>query len=251
MRTENELSAVGIEKVQIYNHSTNSYDGVDIGIYTYAVGSAYFVQAPTASTVVEYTHSATNPLRAPSRERGVSEFQLTLTREGDSNFADRLYVGADEEALNEYEIGRDLTKFGTPTDAKVAQIWASAYGMQLCDIDMPLTNDAASCELGMFAPKAGAYTLAIKAAPSDATLYLTYEGNIIWDLTMSAYEFDLSKGTTEGYGLLLEAKKAPKVATGVEDVQQSDLNVQKIIRNGHVYILRDGQMYDVTGRNVR
>ncbi|MBR0195151.1 MAG: hypothetical protein IJQ32_02770 [Paludibacteraceae bacterium] len=250
------LSADGISKVQIYNHSSNSYTAVEIGDYSYVVGSSYFVQALAPNSVIEYSAGTkgTDYLRAPRRAAASenSEFKLSLTREGNTNESDRLYVGASEEATDSYEVGRDLTKFGNPTESKVAQVWANAYGLKLCDIDMPLNNDAAECTLGLFAPQAKTYTLSVERAPENMTLYLTYNGNVVWDLTMSAYEFDLSKGTTEGYGLRIELKKTPAIMTGVDNAEADGQKARKVIIDDQMYIITpEGAMYNVTGKFVR
>jgi hypothetical protein len=249
-----DLSASGIEKVQVYSHSTNSYMPVNIDEYTYVVGSTYFVQAPNANSKITYTHSGANhTLRAPKRSAAtISEFTLSLTNESTRKEADRLYVGASEDALDTYEAGREVTKFATPTDAKTAQIWANAYGLQLCDIDMLLTDDNANCTLGLFAPKAGQYTLSIKRAPEEAALYLTYNDNIIWDLTASPYVFDLTKGTTNGYGLRIEAKRAPQVVTGIESMEADGQTMRKVIIDNKVYVITpEGKMYDIVGKSVK
>ena len=84
-------------------------------------------------------------------------------------------------------------------------------------------------------------------------LYLTYNDEIIWDLTISPYLFDLSKGTTAGYGLRIETKKAPAITT---DVEQSEISgqssVRKVIIDNKVYIVTpDGKMYDVIGKGIK
>ena len=43
----------------------------------------------------------------------------------------------------------------------------------------------------------------------------------------------------------------PKVATGVESIQNSEVSVQKVMINGELYILRGEKMYDTTGRLVK
>ena len=179
-----------------------------------------------------------------------SEFKLKLLSESTDVEEDRLYVGASDEALDSYEIGRDLTKFGTPTDSKVAQVWVNAYGMKLCDIDMPLTNNNAQCELGLFAPQAREYTLSVETAPEDAVLYLTYNGRAIWNLTNCPYVFDLTKGTTEGYGLRIYA--VPQVTTDLEQSEFSDpSSVRKVLIDDVIYIITpEGKMYDITGKSV-
>ena len=241
-------------KVQIYSHATNSFSPVEIDEYTYVVGSAYFIQAPNATSEVTYSKGTNDALHAPRRVAAStnSEFRLSLTNEKTSKQADRLYVGATDDALESYEIGRDLAKCGTPTDAKVAQVWVNAYGMKLCDVDMPLRNNGANCDLGIFAPQAGQYTFAVERAPEDATIFLTYNGRPIWNLSMSPYVFDLNKGTTDGYGLQMYIQNAPKVATGVDEVESTSIRGTKIIIDQTLYIITpEGAIYSATGKKIQ
>lgn len=252
-----DLSVEGIDKVQIYNHSTNSYTAAEINEFTYVVGASYFVQAKVSNSVIEYTPGTKNNeyLRAPQRrvaDNQNSEFKLMLTREGANVESDRLYVSASEEALDAYEIGRDLAKFGTPTEAKTAQVWANAYDKKLCDVEMPLINNNASCSLGLYTPQAGSYELRIEEMPQDATLYLTYNGTPVWNLTNAPYLFDLEKGTTEGYGLRLYAHEESQIATGVEEAASENGAVRKVLIDEKIYIITpQGAMYDITGKFVK
>ena len=41
------------------------------------------------------------------------------------------------------------------------------------------------------------------------------------------------------------------VVTGIESVQNSDVRIQKIIRDGQLFIIRDGKMYNVQGIQIR
>ena len=243
-------------KVQMYDHSTKSFRAVDAADYTYAVGTAFFYQAPeNPSPVVQTKADGTLllPLRAPQYEnRTVNEFRLTLTEESTAREVDVLYVSASEEATGEYTVGHDLLKMASANEVSIAQIWATNGKLQLCDIEMPLINNNAICDLGLNAPKEGAYILEIQRAPEDAMLYLTYEGRAIWNLSYSPYVFDLAKGTTEGYGLKLYANPAPQVATGVDEMDAEAQTMRKVMIDNVLYIITpDGAMYDVTGKSVK
>ena len=247
------LSATDIEKVQVYSHVTNSYTAVPMDTFTYVVGSAYFVQAPSISSVMNYTHGGdTHILHAPAREvRTVNEFTLALTTE-DSRVNDRFYISASEDATDTYRIGRELTKFGTPTDSKVAQVWTNAYGMQLCDVEMPLKSNKASTNLSLYAPVAGTYTLEIEKAPADATLYLTQNNRVIWNLSMSPYDFDLAKGTTEGYGLRIVANEQTTTDMEKGGLLNGENGVRKVLIDNVIYIITpEGAIYDVLGKGVK
>ena len=239
-------------KIQVSDHADSCYVQKEASEYTYAVGTAFFVQVPEEQNVDLTSVNAERSFLAPKREgKTTDEFRLALTAEDAARAADHLWVSASEEATGEYIIGRDLLKMGTPTNAKVAQMWSTNNGLTLCDIEMPFVNDQANCALGLYAPKAGLYELTIERAPEDADLYLTYNGEVIWDLTASPYVFDLAKGTTEGYGLRLVAR-APQIATGVDETNADSKSVRKVVINDKIYMITpEGKMYDIVGKSVK
>ncbi len=238
-------------KVQLYDHTDNAYSTHRAGDVRFAVGAAFFVQASSNGTVtLQESANSNKALRAQSREpRIVEEFKVSFAATNGSQAADNLYISASEDALSEYEIGHDLVKLGTMKEAKIGQLWCTAYNMQLCDAELPLNDNQADFPISMYAPVAGTYTLSIGEAPQDATVYLTQDGANIWNLSFSDYEMDLSKGTTTGYGLRIIAEE--KVATGVENMKSEDTMAQKLLINGVLYIQRDGALYDATGKRVQ
>lgn len=250
-----DLNAAGIEEVQIYSHATNSFTVVDIDEFTYVVGSAFLIQAPTSTSVVTYSAGTSEALHTPRRNATMqtnTEFKLSLVDEQTSKRADRLYVGASEDALDSYEIGRDLAKCGTPTDAKVAQVWVEEYGMQLCDIDMPLVAKNANCSLAFFAPQEGLYTFTVERGQDDAQLFLTKDDRAIWNLSVSPYTLELSKGTTEGYGLRIVANH--RTPTDIENGTSlnSENGIRKVLIDDKIYVITpSGAMYDILGKGVK
>lgn len=240
-------------KVQIYDHENIKYAVLEENECAFIVGAAFFVHAGAAGNIdLTVTDDDSNTgLRAPKRAgRTIEEFKLVL----DDNSGieqDRLYFSADEDAVNAYQIGHDLVKFGTLTEAKMAQMWANAYGKKLCDVEMPLHGDRAETPVSFFAPTAGEYTLSIAKQPDDASLFLTQNGMIIWNLSLSNYTLELEKGTTEGYGLMLypnmETTTDIETAEGYLDNKQAT----KLMINGQLFILRDGRMYDGQGKSVK
>ncbi len=248
--THTLISSAENYKVQIYDHANNSYGVLDDHAnYEFPVGTAVFVQTNVSTNLV-FTDVNTIVAEAPMRTQGRSldEYLLSFSLENDATNVDRLYLSASEDAENVYEIGHDLAKFGTSTT--VAQIWADAYGQKLCDVEAPLVDDQAIIPISLYAAQTGTYTLETVRGPQDASLYLMYNGAVIWNLSQSAYTLDLTRGTTTGYSLLLTAE-APSVTTGVDALQHDNNQAEKIILNGKLYILRDGQMYDATGKKVK
>ena len=240
------------KKVQMYDHTNNIYLTKEADDYIFAVGTSFFMQVEAAQEI-SFAAATNRPLLAPNHEaRKTDEFRLALTAEGESTVADYMWVSASEEATNEYAIGHDLLKMGTPTEAKVAQMWALKGKNNLCDIELPLVQENAYTPLSLFAPKAGTFTLTIEKMPADTKLFLTYEGNIIWDLTADAYTLDLKKGVTNNYGLLLEVNNAPQISTGVEQNQNNSKQATKVMINNQLYIITsNGAIYSVTGKKVQ
>ena len=117
---------------------------------------------------------------------------------------------------------------------------------------MLLDNNTARCELSLFTPKAGRYVFSVEEEQDNATLYLTHNNKPIWNLSMSPYVFDLTKGTTEGYGLQMYVHAAPEVATGVENTESAQKQYKKIVIDQKIYIVTpEGAIYDATGKKVQ
>lgn len=245
-----QLAGAG-KKVQLYDHANNIYVTREADNYKFAVGTSFFIQVATNNTTITLDAAGNRAILAPARdERTVEEFRLGLTT-ADATQVDQLWVSANEEATGEYTIGSDLLKMSNPTEAKIAQVWAVNADLKLCDIEMPLVNGDARCELGLYAPEAGEYTLAIERAPEEASLFLTYNNRVIWNLSVSPYTFDLSKGTTEGYGLRLVAE-APQMHTDIEETGADAQGVKKMLIDNVLYIVTpEGAMFNASGLQIR
>ena len=241
-------------KMQIYDHTNDCYTPCEATQFTYAVGTAFFIQVNENNQTISLNEATdSREFRAPSRAmRYVDEFRLTLKAEDAERASDYLWISASEEATEDYVIGQDLLKMGTPTAAKTAQMWATKGGLKLCDIETRMDGNGAYSDLNLYVPQAGSYELTVEKMPEDATLYLTYNGNVIWDLTASPYVLDLTKGTTTGYGLRIEAANAPQITTGVEDVQGNGTSVRKVIIDNTMYIITpEGEIYNAIGKKVQ
>ena len=236
------------QNVQVLNPVSYTYEPYTAGNQNFVVGTPFFVQAASDGTMTMSAADGSKQYYAPARQsaKEIKDVKVTF---GNEEYTDKLYISASEDALNEYETGKDLAKMTMTSTPKVAQIFGKAYNAKLCMVYAPMANDQAVYDLTLYAPKAGEYTIAAPAM-ENADLYLTYEGSIIWDLTMGAYTNNFAKGNNEGYGLLLQAKM-PMTPTGVDEVQSDKVQCTKVVIDEHVYILRGGQMYDVTGKAVK
>ena len=245
-----ELNLPGT-KVQQYDHTNNVYVARDADQFSYAIGTSFFVQVDANKTISLSSATSGRPFFAPTREmRSVDEFMLSLMNYESQKTVDNLWMSATEEATEEYVIGHDLLKMGTPTEAKIAQMWATKGGNRLCDIEAALVNGNGYAPLSFFAPTDGEFILAVEAMPEDVMLFLTYNEQIVWELTASPYPIDLKQGVTEGYGL--RVKRMPQTTTGIDETSEDGKSVRKVIVDDHLYIITpEGAIYDITGKNIK
>ncbi|MBO6306858.1 MAG: InlB B-repeat-containing protein [Paludibacteraceae bacterium] len=236
------------QKVQVLNPVSYTYEAFNANETNFIVGTPFFIQATEDGTMTfGAAGGSTNyaPARTPANE--IKDIKVTF---GNEEYTDKLYISASEDALATYETGKDLVKMTMTSAPKVAQIFGKAYNAKLCMVNAPMVDDKASYALSLYAPADGTYRIETPTENENADLYLTKDGRAIWNLSMSACEVELTKGTTENYGLLL-VRKAPGVATGMENVQSDNVQCTKVIIDNQVFILRGGQMYDVTGKAVK
>ncbi len=256
----NNTTVISGYKAQFLNHDANAFEvsTEDIVNERYTVGSAFFVKAgsdlfPDGDTkTIPMEHAVGGDVHAPARAgESTGEFLVRLGKTADS-YEDQLFVSASEDATATYQDGHELVKMGSMGAAKVARMYVDAYGLQLCDAEFPLENQQALFPLVMTTPAAGTYHLYVERAVEGADLYVTYNGAIVWNLSLGDYELDLTRGTTTGYGLLLVVQPN-QMPTGVEngELLNGENGVQKILLNGQLYILRDGHLYDAVGKEMK
>ena len=239
---------------QLLDHKNNVYRIIQTNSNSFVVGAAYFVQALDNSTLQLHDASSatTGMLRAPQREHESAFCSVNLSLRTAGQTCDNMFVTCDDDASATYTIGKDVQKMGATTGAAVARMWAKAKGTNLGAMDVAYSDNKAIVPLSIYAPKAGEYTLSVDNEPTE-DVYLTRDGIIVWDLGMSEYTLDMSAGTDDSYALLV-VRRVSHVATGVEQTTGESNRgtdfVEKMIVNGQLFILRDGQLYDAQGKKV-
>ena len=236
---------VSAEVIQVYNGGVeNTFMPIIPSSVSLAIGTAFMVQEAGTMTLGQ----ATNALLAPRRAASVQQLTaIQIAGEGQP-FSDQLFISADETAGQGYTQGADVAKAGNIGNVNVPQIWTNAYNSKLCAHEAQLINGEAQYALSLYAPANGSYTLTSKNIPEGYTLYLTQNGNRIWDLS-ERYVLDLNKGTATEYGLLLVENY--KMPTAVENIGSKADETQKIMHNGILYILRNGKVFNAQGARVK
>ena len=239
---------------------SDGYDPVTIANMRYIVGKTVYVQVDAAqSIVVEKAGSSVPVVAAPARRAARATDKKYLTLEdyyiveltNTNGLGSKLYVLPEEDKADEYVIGHDLVKMGMST--KKAQIWVNRYDVKLGLNTTAPEDGVAEFPVNIYAPKAGQYTLSLVSEPDDEyTVYLTLNGEAIWNLSSSEYAVELAAGTNKSYGLRLSARKSPSVATGVDEaVVDAQGEIKKVIINDKVFIIRGENVYTIDGQLVK
>lgn len=242
----------GTDPLGFYYISENDeFDWYHLNEEKLVVGEAVYIQAPNTGTIIANNNSyAAAPRRAKAEQ--ATSFDVQITAAGTTKRADHISVQIDEnKEENKYVIGKDLTKFGV--SAKLAQMWINRYDVKLCFNTIAPEGDNTSFPMSIYAPKAGEYTIAIEreVATEDYALYLTYNGEAIWNLSDGAYTANLNKGTDANYGLRISAK-APQTATGMDEaVVDAQGDIRKVLINNQVFIIRGEKVYSIDGQLVK
>lgn len=236
----------GAEDVLRYNGNDSYIAGSTANMI---VGEPVFVQVATEKPIVTAQTGGASYAPAYRRAQQTAEtdnrFVVELT--GNGQLADRLIVQTAEEKANEYVIGKDLAKMGV--SALNAQMWINRYDAKLCKNTLALQGKSIEYPLHISAPQTGGYVLSASQERGDATLYLTYDGEAIWNLSESDYVLQLEKGTTANYGLRISARKTP---TGIDEaVVNAQGKIEKVLINDKVFIIRGEKVYTIDGQMVK
>lgn len=239
----------------VHNGDTMKSDGFTTRKMTdmeFVVGTAVFVQANPEKSVVTinpYSSSAAAPRRDAVRRNASQYYEVDIKANG--KFADCIYVKADEDKeADVYTNDLDVAKMGVSSVR--AQMWVDRYDAQLAVNTVAPRNNSATYPLGIFVPQAGEYTITIgNQGDEESMLYLTYNGRAIWNLSYGEYTGSFEQGTTNLYGLRIVYTSADKPTDIDEATIENGEAVRKVIIDDKVYIIRNGEIYSITGQKAQ
>ena len=239
-----QLTAGTVTYGQFYIPTSDNYATRPLSDEQFYVGKPVFVQVETSATVAAQPFAS----GAPIRRAAMDSQECVVTISDNDKETDRVYLLAAEDAKDEYVIGQDLAKVGTSRN--VAQMWVNRYNANLSVNTVAAdVNGETVYPLGIYAPKAGTYTITAPQAETGVQVWLTYNGIEIADLTRGAATVDLARGTTTAYAVRISGKRG--MPTGINDIVTEKDNIRKVISNGVMYIVREGKVYDAQGREVK
>lgn len=232
----------------------DTYDQRTVDSYTFPAFKPFYVQVGKTGTVT-FT-PANRAAAAPKRFRNeempaeiATSIALNSTEYGDTT---HLLIG--DAFSDEYEIGDDLTKMPHAnvnlfTISGANDLFANALNTQSALAGIPV---------GYIAPMAGSYEFTVNDKEDNSWiehLWLTdLDLSRQTDLLVEPYEFETDAVTNKTRFMLNVVLKSPNgkdVTTGVDDVHGENERPFKFLYRDKLYILRGGQLYDATGKQVR
>lgn len=248
----NHHTAQGQYYGQKYIPGDDRYEGVNMSLpeNVLIVGAPIFVQVDAEKTVVAYDNWSDAAAHAPRRAPRVDNAYYEVHISAGEAYTDRLYLQTLEDKEDRYVIGLDLAKAGVSN--KVAQMWVNRYNAKLCVNTTAPVGKTATYPLGISVPENGTYQISSATEmQNNQELYVTRNGSAIWNLAYGPYTVTLDKGTYSEYGIKLIQSNAPAVTTGVDQTTNDKQQIQKVVIDNHVYIVREGELYTITGQKVK
>lgn len=236
--------AAGISYATTFNNKKGVYEAQATGSYVFGAAVPFFVQT-AAGGVLNFTDESGTP--APLRAQYAQSSSIAAVTLSDGNYTDKAFWTVNADKQDVYTIGSDLQKMQV-ANAGVPQISILAYNMKLSAYEAPF-DGTATIPVSLYAPAEGTYSIAVSNVPDDLNVLLMRNGNLVWDITSSQYAADLQAGDNSGYSLYVQRIK--EMGTGVNNNGNETHNVQKVLFNDRIYIIRDGKTYVITGECVK
>ena len=225
-------------------------------------GWCFMVQIETSGNLTFMTageaENSSLPIYAPKRgmKADMPTVETGIILSNGEKSDKTTFLVSDKYNGAEYEINADLEKlFG---NGYTLATYSISGATRLAYNAMSNADAANIIPIGYRAPAEGEYTFSINPRYAqngafESVNLIDYETGIVTDLLQSSYTFSTER-TQNDARFALNVVPRQETPTDLEDVQGDDVQgtkVRKMIINDQLFIIRDGQMYDATGRMVK
>lgn len=247
--------------------SGNSYSQVLASDHDLRPFEAVFVQVNEGNTLNfgnNMSVSAMPAYRRSIESEGPIRTGIMLTG---GDYMDRTGFVLSEEYTAAYEIGADLEKvINSYTSKKTGTIYhLNLYSLDSLNRQLAfngLSPEAAAdtIPLGVIIPADGEYTFSFdadwygaKAKYIESLELIDYQTHQTANLLNNIYSFtaEANQIINDRFALVIRLKDQPGVATDFEQIETEPGAVRKIIKDGHLYILRENDVYNAVGAKIR
>ena len=259
--------------VEPVNNGWSEYKQVAIDDYPMNQFSCYFVQIggtnPEAIQGVNFSQSRVTG-RSSIVRRAAAEYEeeedthpvwCAVDLTNSNNETDETTMLISNDFTDGYDIMNDLVKmrgdYYQYAQITKRPVLASRNSEgEMAFNALPDASAAAGIPLNYFAAYQGDYTISFndKYGREEIQSVELYDATTqqYYDLLTEPYSFTTAKGNNNNRFTLyvsVERKKTPQIATDLDNVSGSE-HPRKVLINGHVYILRGGAVYDLTGKQL-
>lgn len=245
--------------VTVPAHDFSYYEQFKLSDATLSPAYSFFVQVGKSGTMTFETagrQQAPASIAARAEERPVKmDVDITLS---DNHSSDQTGIIISDRYNDTYEIGRDLEKlFGSAYNLSVYTLMAD--NTPLAFQALAIRSNMQVIPVGYRAPEQGEYTFRLNEATSSIDLLneqyeqlvlVDYQTGELTNLLISDYTF-YSERTQADNRFAIYAVPRQNTPTDLPNAIGQDKEAQKIIHNGHLYILRDGNVYNGNGQIVK
>lgn len=222
-------------------------------------GWCFFVQIETSGNLkfltAQQAQNSSLPIYAPKLEDSpVVKTGIILS---DGEKSDKTTFLISDKYSAEYEIGEDLEKmFGS---AFTLSTYSMMNNTKLAYNALSPDEAKLAIPVGVRIPEDGEYTFSLNPRYEEANIerldLIDYETSQITNLMTDSYTFTMTQGeNTERFALNVTMRKETPTGleNGVNDANDANgaNRVRKLIINEKLYILRDGMIFDATGKRV-
>lgn len=228
-----------------WNYSDNSLSVVLATDYTFKAMYAYMVQY---AGDVTFSGSSIPASVAARRTDAQKDYTVELqVRNGDDELLNRAYVELRDEASDDFALNEDVYMVH---NSRSAEVYTFAGNYDVAANVLSVGNH--TIPVGVNVRTAGTYTFRMPGNFSgEVRLVDTYTGART-SLMMNDYEVSLPKGTfTDRFLLELNLRQMPTAIDGQEGGSLRDGKAHKFVRDGQMFILQNGDLYDARGNRVR
>ncbi len=246
--------------VTIPTYNFAHYHQVKLSDATLSPAYSFFVQVGTGGTMTFKTagrQQAPASIAARNAEERPVKMDVDITL-SDNHSSDQTGIIISDRYSEAYEIGRDLEKlFGSAYNLSVYTLMAD--NTPLAFQALAIRSNMQVIPVGYRAPEQGEYTFRLNEATSSIDLLneqyeqlvlVDYQTGELTNLLVSDYTF-YSERTQADNRFAIYAVPRQNAPTDLPNALGQDKQAQKIIHNGHLYILRDGNVYNGNGQIVK
>ena len=190
--------------------------------------------------------------------KGLYELRLDLKQ--DEQEIDHTYISLreDEAVTTNFDFDYDLCKTMYGAFSSNNSIYTITNdAIEVAGNCLPLTEQTTIVPVGVSVAANGMYTLSLPEGTDGLEVMLVdNEAGTRTDLGLLDQEIYLTKGSTNRFMLEIQVKKgAPTdielITESSEKSDRKDSNAHKFLRNGVMYILHNGMIYDAQGNRVK